>query len=109
MEVQVLPGVPILKKKKKADVKWYLWPSGKKKAEVVFVKHFVMPYVVGKDLVDTSGFDREQAEAQKRLEEAALLARWRRKHQPVIGGNRSAGRPGGAYKCKTGKSRRASR
>jgi hypothetical protein len=95
--------------KKKSEVKWYRWSSGKKKSDVIFVKYFVMPYVVGREPIDTSGFDREQAEAQKKLEEGAVIARWRRKHQPVTGGSRSADLPGAACKRKTGKSRRASR
>jgi hypothetical protein len=98
-----------LKKRKKSDVQWYRWPSGKKKAEVVFVKHFVVPYVEARHRIDDSDFAREQMEAQKRLEEAALLARWRRKHQSISGGSRSAGRPGAACKRSSGKSRRASR
>ncbi len=76
---------------------------------MAYVKHFVVPYVLMKDRIDESGYKAEQAQAQKRLEEAALFARWRRKHQPTTGGSRSAGRPGAACKRSSGKSRRASR
>lgn len=50
-----------------------------------------------------------EKDAQARLEEIALLARWRRKHQPVTEGSRSAGRPGAACRRSSGKLRRASR
>ena len=94
-----------MKKKAARKAKW-LRAS---KAPVFMAKHFVLPYVVAKERLDASGFDREQVEAQRRLEEAVLLARWRRKHQPSTGGSRSAGRPGAACKHSSGKSRRASR
>ena len=105
--VQIPPGVPSLKKKK-LEVKWFRWPSGKKPV-LVEVRHFVLPFVLMKDRMDESGYNAEQTKAQKRLEEAALLARWRRKHQPTTEGSRSAGRPGAACKRSSGKSRRASR
>lgn len=105
--MQIPPGVPSLKKKK-LEVKWFRWPSGKKPV-LVEVRHFVLPFVLMKDRMDESGYNAEQAKAQKRLEEAALLARWRRKHQPTTEGSRSAGRPGAACKRSSGKSRRASR
>jgi hypothetical protein len=94
-------------KKKKSDVKWYLWPSGKEKA-VVFEKYFVMPYVKVNGPVESPSEWPPEKE-QKRLEEAALLARWRRKHQPSTVGSRSADRPEAACKRSSGKSRRASR
>jgi hypothetical protein len=84
------------------------------KPKLVDVKFFVLPWVkinyeertMTRGPIGPFGLEKD---AQARLEEMALLARWRRKHQPVTGGSRSAGRPGAACKRSSGRSRRASR
>lgn len=115
--MQLPPGAPILKKKKVVPEVhpcsvWTLTPaqSRRRKPQLVDAKLFVSPYVVMKQkmrIAPIGPFGLEK-DVQKRLEEAALLARWRRKHQPISGGSRSAGRPRAAYKNKKGKSRMAS-
>jgi hypothetical protein len=52
-----------------------------KKPEMAWVTHVVYPFVVLGDVEDLADDARKEAERfQKDLEEAAIFARWRRKH-----------------------------
>lgn len=57
----------------------------RKKTKLVDAKFFVLPYVVMKQQIRRApiGPFGLEDDVQKRLEEAALLARWRRKHRQV--------------------------
>jgi hypothetical protein len=80
-----------------------LTPAQRRKLNprVVDARLFVLPFVKAEGPPATDGRVYPEGREQKRLEEAALLARWRRKHLATEG-IRSAGRRGASG---TGKSR----
>lgn len=73
MEVRILSGAPNMKKQ---------WKRAK--GGVFDAKLFVAPFVligrISHEFLE-SGFKQMHAEAQRKLEEGALFARWLRKHR----------------------------